>query len=827
MLIKRKLPIISILIVFFAMLLSGIVYYVYIYNLLEENNERQMKQITEMGSIAFENFFTSRKIELSYLAKNANVQETLSDYVQTQEENSGQEPLYDHMNRVFEDLRNINHDISHAFILGLDGRVVASSHPDSLYIDLSDRQYYQDALIGKTTVSNLLQDRVDGQSVLFGAGPVYDIESGKLLGVVCTIIDSGNASRSITELIDPSYGVAYLMTIDGTIIFHIDEEMIGTLHQMDELRPLISEVGQNPIVFEHEHVGESFFVAIRKVVNTPWYLVIEQKKSLLQTQSTRILNFIGLVFILLMGIVVYISLAFAKSITGPISELGQVMERTSRGDLSSRSEYRVSNELGDLSRNLNHMLDELVGAYEEVEDKNEELIAVEEELRNNNNQLEESQMEIKKVAFRNPLSKIPNRLAFGIDMKALIEADPHKENPFSVYEMDVDNFMRINDSLGHRFGDQILIEIGERLETQSGHGLKFYHLSADEFAFIDQESHDEDSIKARLDSIYSVFYEPFEVKGRTLYLAISTGISTYPNDGVDAEVIIQNADTAMFEAKAKGKGSYVFYKKIMSEAVQTRIEIEELLREAVANQLVYFQLQPQYPTDSSEKISFEALMRMVNYEGDTITPYIFIPIAEETGQIIELGYWILDKAAELIALWRDKDYDFGHISVNVSGVQLKQLDFIDHVKAIVDKHGVSPGDIELEVTESVLVNNYENGNNHLSMLKDLGFKIALDDFGTGYSSFSYLSYMPLTTLKIDKSFIDNIATSKRDNDLIRQMIEIAHDLNLLTVAEGVEDKNQVDILRSYQCDYIQGYYYSKPIDVSDVLEKLQNKDWNS
>ncbi len=826
MLIKKKLPIISILIVFFAMLLSGIVYYVYMYGLLEENSERQMKQITEMGSIALESFFNSRKIELSYLAKNGTVQETLHDYLKVQNQSPGQEPVYEQMNSIFVDLKNINHDITHAFILGLDGKVIASSHPDSLYLDLSDREYFQNALYGRTTVNSLLQDRVEGRTVLFGAAPVYDNESGLLLGVIANIIDSEDASRNIIQLIDPSYGVAYLINSDSTIIFHVDQDLIGSRHEIDELKPFFSEVDNKPLILNHKHEGEEYIIAIRKLIDTPWYLVVEQKKSILLAQSAQVLKFNGVVFLFLMLVVSFISIRFARSITGPISELGHIMEKTSKGDLRARPQYMGKNELGLLSQNLNHMLDELVGAYEELEDKNEELLAVEEELRHNNNQLERSQDEIEKVAFRHPLSKLPNRLALSIDIKELIEADPGHKEPFSVYEMDVDNFMRINDSLGHRFGDQILVEIGRRLNDLTEHGLKFYHLSADEFAFIDQYNHDEVSIKNRLDDLYSVFYQPFKVKSRTLYLSISTGVSTYPNDGVEAETILQNADTAMFEAKANGKGSYVFYRKIMSEAVQTRIEVEEVLRKAVECQFVYFQLQPQYPTSADEVISFEALMRMTNSKGEMITPLIFIPIAEETGQIIELGYWILDKTAELVAKWREQELVFGHISVNVSGVQLKQPDFIDRVETIIEKYGISPSDIELEVTESVLVNNYENGNDHLSTLKDLGFKIALDDFGTGYSSFSYLSYMPLTTLKIDKSFIDNIATSKRDNDLVRQMIDIAHDLNLDTVAEGVETKEQLNILSQYHCDYIQGYYFSKPIDVSEVIEKLQKNDWN-
>ena len=818
MLIRRKLPIFSILIILIAMTLSGMVYYIYIHTVLLDNNDQLMNQITEMGGIALENFFESRKVELTYLAKNDRVQQVLVDYEEQIVINPNAKPIYTELNTYFINLVNTNRDISHAFIIGLDGRVVASSKEQSYYLDLSDRQYFIDALEGRTTISNLLQDRVDGLSVLFVATPVYRTGEGGCIGVIANIVGNENVLRSIDEMIDPTYGVAYLLDGNQQVVFHKEYETIGSFRMFEGFEAFYQNDMERSFSTNVQHEDGEQLITARKIHNTSLVLVVEQNRDRLLQQSRQALFFMGWVNIVIIITVGVISLLFAKSITTPISQISSVMNKTIHNDLSIRVQHIARDELGQLASDLNHMLDELVGAYEEVENKNEELLAIEEELRDNNEELALSKREIEKIAFINPLTRLPNRLAFGMDMRSLIHSKSTQSSGFSVYQMDIDNFMRINDSLGHKFGDEILKMIGERLNTFTTKNLKLYHLSADEFAFIDQSHHDEVSIRQQIKHIYEAFNRPYEYIDRMVYISVSTGISTYPNDGLEADVIVQNADTAMFEAKNSGKANYIFYRKIMSDAVRTRIEIEDTLRVAVKEGWVYAQLQPQCPVKERDTYAFEALMRLKKPDGQIISPAQFIPISEETGQIIELGYWMFEEIAKLIGQWRHLGYHFSHISVNVSAVQLKQKDFVERIRKIVEINGVRYADFELEVTESMLVTHYEEENEVLRSLKELGFKIALDDFGTGYSSFGYLSHMPLTTLKIDKIFIDNIVTSYKDDDLVRQMIRIAHDLNLFVVAEGVETADQLEILTKYNCDFIQGYYFSKPMDI-EVAEK--------
>ncbi len=829
MTIKRKLPLIIITLVASALITMSTAYYVYISQILITTEKYHMEKSLAIGATSLANFFDTRRTEVEFLSQNALVIDTVSDYLLEDQSMIGNYPL---TNEYFSEMVTQTEDLRDIFIIEHNGIVLASSEPRSLGLDLSDRQYYIDAMNGKTTISSLLANRVDGVSVLFVATPIYLKNNGLIhdipVAVMATIINGVTTSKSLSDMIPTDIGTAYLVDNSGTIIFHTDTNMVGQPHRNEDALQSIKTYDQGIHEIEFTSSEDEFYMLFQAIEGTSMILVLEQNMSLLHGPATQALTDITFIAAIVLFLSAFVAYRMAKTITNPIIYLGNIMTKTTSGDLTSRSEYVSHDELGILSKDLNYMLDELTGTYEELESKNDELMATEEELRINNEQLlqsqrrlEDSQIRIRTLAFNSRLTGMPNRLAYSQAIKERLEKPKKERMPFALYQLDLDNFMRINDSLGHAFGDKVLVAFANRLKNLESDTLSFYHLSADEFAYIDDANSNEFDIISQLDGIYTELAKPFDFDEKSIHLSASIGISLYPNDGMTESKLVQSADTAMFEAKKSGRSNYVFYRKVMSESVVKRIEIEDLLRHAIDNNMVTMYLQPQFTIPDKKLVAYEALMRIKDEDGKMISPGLFIPIAEETGRIVELGTWALRYICQTIREWRDNNTDFSHISVNVSGLQLKKPDFIDILMGIIDETRISPSDLELEVTESVLMDSLDGDMDVLLQLKKLGFKIALDDFGTGYSSFSYLRSMPLTTLKIDKAFIDNLADSRKDQEIIHQMIDMAHELGLTTIAEGVEYESQFDVLAKYQCDYLQGYYLARPAPIEQVERMIK------
>ena len=956
MLIKKRLPMFAIITVAFSLLFMSIFYYIYLSGLLTNNTKNNINQVLEMESISLETFFQTRMNEIDYLSKNGMVQTALMDYNAESNNDSTFRKDYTTLNNTFYDLVEKSDELRDIFVLTTNGLAISSNNPTALWIDLSDRQYFIDAMNGNKTISNLIANRIDGDSVLFVATPVHDPSSNEIIGVMGNIIDLKKASETLRTLVKPDIGDAYLIDESGLIIFHTDSSLIGTRHTCPEIDTYFQNNNLDGTDIQEFQSGKNtYYVASQQIPETPWRLVIEQNMTVILAASksaSRIMFIIAFITLLLTGFITYF---YSKTITNPITKLSNTMKQTALGDLSVRSDYHSTNELGLLSDNFNHMLDALASAYLEVELKNEELTTTEEELRNNYEQLAKSEAELSSIqekyilalkasndvvweweyssnqffasdvwrtlteketfnktinvvafeelvdeteqsillklfkehlknqseiltftfvyqcpsgiskvflvkghtqwdytnnpiktfgtliditfeveskekihnlAFINQISKLPNRLSYMVDIKDSIEKNSSPIIPFSVLQMDIDNFVRINNSLGHSLGDKVLQAFANRLLNLAADNIKVYHLAADEYSLIIYGVIDDTVINTIITNILNLLDNPFIVDNHSIFLSVSIGISIYPNDGLTAEKLFQNADTAMFAVKQSGKKNYAHYTKIMSESVQKKIEMETILRRAIKDNLVHLHYQPQYNSVTKKIVAFEALMRITTENGISISPADFIPIAEETGLIISLGEWVLRESALTCKKWLDLGFDFTHISVNVSGIQLKQSGFSEVASSIIDSTGIERNMIELEITESVLFSIVKDNENELINLSNLGYKIALDDFGTGYSSFSYLRTMPLTTLKIDKSFIDNLATSYKDQELIRQMIDIAHDLGLKVIAEGVETLEQYNFLKNKSCDLIQGYYFSKPLP-SDQIVALMNANKNT
>ncbi|MEK3760999.1 ABC transporter substrate binding protein [Paenibacillus sp. FSL P4-0338] len=459
-------------------------------------------------------------------------------------------------------------------------------------------------------------------------------------------------------------------------------------------------------------------------------------------------------------------------------------------------------------------------SYQELESTYEELTALQDELLEQYNKVVENQAllqtseeKYRLLAYNDVLSGLPNRLSLSEELQRFIEE--HSGGHAALFFLDIDNFKYINDSMGHTFGDELLVQVGERLLSRADGRSKHFRFGGDEFVILFKDVAEAGEVIRYADSLVQGFKEPFQLHASVVHISASIGIAEYPENGGNAEELLKNADIAMYKAKEAGKGSYMIYGHEMQQYFDERMIIENHLRSAVSNNELSLHYQPLVDTGSGEIWGFEALIRWNSPVLGFVSPLSFIRIAEDCRLIVPIGEWVLRAACRFTKDLQNQGYEGYHISVNISVIQLMLEDFTEMVLSVLEDTGLAPEYLELEITESIFMESFEAISSKLEALKERGIGIALDDFGTGYSSLSYLKQLPITTLKIDKSFIDSIDTPN-NMSLASSIVTIGHDMGLNVTAEGVETPEQLAFLERTRCDKIQGYYISKPIPEKEV-----------
>jgi len=433
-----------------------------------------------------------------------------------------------------------------------------------------------------------------------------------------------------------------------------------------------------------------------------------------------------------------------------------------------------------------------------------------------------SEEKIKFMAYYDSLTELPNRILFIDKLNEILQSINDNNSKGAILFIDLDNFKMINDTMGHNYGDKLLINLAKKFESWINTEDIICRLGGDEFILL-LPNVDEAEAVSYAKSFLKLFDQPWKIDGKQIYATVSIGIALYPKDGMDTDTILKNADAAMYKAKELGKNRFELFNKDIYLKLKRKTHIERILRNAIENDELIINYQPQYDAQNNLIFGFEALIRLNSKELGFIPPLEFIPIAEEYGHITKIGQWVIKESCKQALRWIEKGYKFKRVSVNISSVDLQQPNFHEYIEEIINSIGVDPKILELEITESVLMQSLDSSVAILKQLMNMGISIALDDFGTGYSSLSYLRKIPINTLKIDKSFIDNITSNQKEESIINNIIEMAHSLGLIVVAEGVETKEQLLVLKERKCDYIQGFYFSKPLP-ADEIEKLFVKD---
>jgi diguanylate cyclase (GGDEF)-like protein/PAS domain S-box-containing protein len=433
-----------------------------------------------------------------------------------------------------------------------------------------------------------------------------------------------------------------------------------------------------------------------------------------------------------------------------------------------------------------------------------------------------SEEQIKNLAYFDVLTGLPNRRLFNDRLNIAIANAHRHQHQLGIVFIDLDLFKRINDTLGHTIGDKLLEEVGRRISNELREGDTAARLGGDEFALLLQEINDAEDAVVTAHRIIDVISKPFHITHNTLYVTASVGVSIYPYDGTNSETLIRNADTAMYRAKDEGRNSYQLYAAEMNATFMEHLAMESNLRNALKEQEFVLYYQAKVRGDTGRITGVEALIRWQHPELGMVSPSVFIPLAEHIGIITEIGDWVLTSAVQQCKAWIDQGLDDFRIAVNVSQRQMNQTDFSERIISILKQYGVDPVFLELELTESAVMERPEEVVPMLTALKSQGIHISIDDFGTGYSNFAYLKRLPINKLKIDLSLIRDIPSSSDDSELVSAMIAMAHKLRLTVVAEGVENQQQVDFLRLHQCDELQGYFISHPVSAHTIEPLLLN-----
>lgn len=425
------------------------------------------------------------------------------------------------------------------------------------------------------------------------------------------------------------------------------------------------------------------------------------------------------------------------------------------------------------------------------------------------------------LAYHDNLTGLPNRLQFTEKLNSFVEL----EQEIAVLFIDLDKFKMVNDTRGHTVGDKLLQQIAKRLNSCVSRGDIVFRIGGDEFTVI-LLGRTKFEVSRIVERILEEIRKPIFIDQHELYLRSSIGISFYPSDGENIESLIKNSDIAMYNSKVLGGNNYKFFTNSMNSSFEERVNLEENLHNALENNELVMYYQPQIDPKTGCMYGAEALIRWIHPEWGIVPPDRFIPIAEETGLIIPIGEWVLRTACKQAVQWNDTYGRPFHIAVNLSVKQFVNNDIVDTVQRVLEETGLDPNILELELTESVFLENTESMIAIMNKLKKLGVRISIDDFGTGYSSLSYLKDLPIDSIKIDQSFIRNLSKNKKTNSIISTIISLAQKLDLKSVAEGVETLEQYNYFKEEGCDLAQGYYFSRPVPVDQIANLLDRTEWD-
>jgi diguanylate cyclase (GGDEF)-like protein len=781
---------------------------------------QHLQRTAETSKIGLDAMIQTQRIEVSLLS----VQEELREAVK-QSNQIGKQPSAT-VNELLESRHHLYKDCALISLYNIKNEVIASSDPAIIGTDTGSELTLtymfatKNIAVGVNSLKPLMKGDIVSHSIEIGS-PIFDTDKNVILGYIVSTVDTSYFGNLLGSISIGKSGFGFLIDGNGTFLYHPESELIGTTVQADRLSQLIHNYNKGLITqsgtFEYYYDNSRQLYGYSILPDLNWVLMVQQDLSEVHALTNIMLSLLLFIIIILLIIIIIFANILAKKFCAPIISLRDAMRIASDGNLTVQSNIKSNNELGELSKNFNKMLHIIKTNYEDLESMHEELLSNEEQLRSNYDHIEF-------LAYHDTLTNLPNKLAFLDYMNAILICAPLEQTTHAIYFVDLDNFKTVNDTLGHEYGDALLVKTAQLLNSIIDNTGMLARAGGDEFLIFKENVGSKENAVDFASLILDRFKTPLNLDGEIVYVSMSIGIAIYPENGISPNALIKNADIAMYKSKDTGKNKFTLFDSKMEEELNRNTLIVEVLRNAIDNKEVYIQYQPLMELVTNNVVGFEALMRIRSERLGSIAPSEFIPIAEESGLIIELSSWLLKEACSFNKSLIDIGITPRLVSVNISSVQINRPGFVALLSKILEETKLPPQYLELEITESTLVSSLMDANQLLTNLQELGVKVSLDDFGTGYSSLNYLTKMPINTLKIDKSFIDNICYSEKDSYIAESIIQLAHSLDIRVVAEGVENEDQLLLLRSKFCDIIQGYIFSTPLYPEDLFDVIRDDD---
>lgn len=726
-------------------------------------------------------------------------------------------PLESQISASFGNLKLSNPDINYVFMATIDGGYVEfpTFVPKGPY-DPRTRPWYQDAMArGTVGYSDPYISQVTREMVISFTRPVYS--GAKRVGVVGIAYRADRLKDSIGNILIGKTGYIVVLNANGKVVIS-PKNPEWVLKSRDELKtPLLDTAGP---MHRGQLEGTARIAYSVESPSTGWQVVSIHDESEIN-QDARTINHILIAIYLLTLLIIFIVVRkVSNQITRPITDIASAL--TEIGDIAFdpskdtvlKKHIRAADETGmisrafiDMKQKLHEYLTTMSTYNAELEDANNLLTASEEELTAQLEEIESQRDRIHFLAYRDPLTQLPNRRSFHDSL----EVHTRTGKSGAVILLDLDNFKTINDTRGHIFGDLVLKAIALRLSQAERENVSVSRFGGDEFLIMVITS-DESELATIVEELNHLFDQKLSLENEELEIQFSMGISRFPEDSINPEQLIMNADLALYSVKEHGKNNYGYFTNVLNDHIRQKATVESLLRDALKNESFRLVYQPIVSLKTGRAASFEALLRL---NGSSCPPSEFIPIAEETGLIIPIGRWVFETAVRQIVQWNTQNLAPLPVSINFSALQLRDTGFIDFIDAILTKYGISSERIIFEITESVFMNNQDDSGTMLKKLGSRGFRIDIDDFGTGYSSLSYLTLLPVHRIKLDRTLSERFL-SIGNSTTMDSLIALAHSLGSQVVAEGIEQQEHILQLERSRCDFIQGYCFSPPIEAKDV-----------
>jgi diguanylate cyclase (GGDEF)-like protein len=635
-----------------------------------------------------------------------------------------------------------------------------------------------------------------------GANSKYEGER-KLYGYLALTIETGHFARQSADLKVGQTGNVFFTDSSGKILFHPEKSRIGTSVAPGLFARMVKGIDKG-IQIDAPYTGKAGHYRAIRLDDWLHAVAVYQDNEFIDKQISlgRSVTVIACVAILLT--ITFLFIVLKTLLIRPIQKLSQAAKEIGRGKLLVPINVDAKDEIGELAKTFREMGENLNHYHEQVH----------------------------YIAYHDSLTGLPNRLMFKDYLKRATAEARRNLQELSILFLDLDNFKRINDTLGHIAGDKLLEAFADRLQSclrdtdvishspQDSSESVMARLAGDEFTILLPRTTGPASAQKVARRVLELMRDPFIINKQELYISTSIGIALFPNDGTNADDLMKNADIAMYHAKKSGRNNYQYFSQTLNDELLNKLKIESKLRHAVENNELEVYYQPQMSLGSGEIEGAECLLRWRDEELGMIPPDVFIPIAEEYGLIIEITEWLIRDICIRAQQWRKQYKHSITLAINISAVHFCGNDLKGLINRTIHATGYDPEYLEIELTETSILQDPDLAIETLQQIQSMGLQTSLDDFGTGYSSLNYLMQLPLDKLKIDRSFIVNMDRGKKGTAIVSAIIAMAHGLGLKVIAEGVEDGNHIQLLRKMKCDIVQGYYIARPMPAADFEQLL-------